>query len=134
MALKSADIFNKMAAQLPTHGETIVSKVKSVYAFELRKKKADKPTLFTIDLKNGKGRITEGKIDGLKPDCTFVMLDDDFVALAAGKLNPQNAFMQVSSIWPKRKPIYLKGKMKIRGNMKAAMKFKPDIIPKDAKL
>ena len=48
------------------------------------------------------------------------MLDDDFVQLALGKLNPQTAFM--------------KGKMKIKGNMKAALKFKPDMIPKDAKL
>lgn len=48
------------------------------------------------------------------------MLDDDFIALSQQKLTPQTAFMQ--------------GKMKIRGNMKAAMKFKPDILPKDAKL
>ena len=43
-----------------------------------------------------------------------------FVQLALGKLNPQTAFM--------------KGKMKIKGNMKAALKFKPDMIPKDAAL
>ena len=97
MPLKTADLFNRMAAQLPTHGEAIVSKVKSVYAFEIREKKGDKPTIFFVDLKNGKGRIQEGKIEGLKPDCTFVMLDDDFVALTSGKLNPQNAFMQVST-------------------------------------
>ena len=28
----------------------------------------------------------------------------------------------------------IKGKMKIRGNMKAAMKLKPEIFPKDAKM
>ncbi len=38
--------------------------------------------------------MTKGK-EG-KPDTTFVMLDDDFMLLAAGKLNPQNAFMTVS--------------------------------------
>ena len=48
------------------------------------------------------------------------MLDADFVKLVQGKLNAQDAFMQ--------------GKMKIRGNMKAALKFKPDIFPQDAKL
>lgn len=42
------------------------------------------------------------------------------VDLAEGKLNPQVAFMQ--------------GKMKIKGNMAKAMKFTPDLIPKDAKL
>ena len=96
MSLKAAEIFKKMAAQLPTHGEHMVSKVGCVYAFEIRKNKGDKPTLFTVDLKNGKGRIEQGKIDGLKPDCTFVMLDDDYAALVGGKLKPQNAFMQVS--------------------------------------
>jgi len=40
------------------------------------------------------GAIAKGK-EG-KPDATFTMLDDDFLELAAGKLNPQNAFMTVS--------------------------------------
>lgn len=43
------------------------------------------------------------------------MIDDDLVAMAAGKANPQMIFMQ--------------GKMKIKGNMAAAMKFTPDILP-----
>ena len=47
--------------------------------FEIRETKAGSPTIFTIDLKNGKGAVKEGKIDGVKPDATFVMLDDDFV-------------------------------------------------------
>ena len=40
------------------------------------------------------GKVTAGK-EG-KPDTTFTMLDDDFIALTDGKLNPQNAFMTVS--------------------------------------
>ena len=47
--------------------------------FEISETKAGEPTIFTIDLKNGKGAVKEGKIDGVKPDATFVMLDDDFV-------------------------------------------------------
>merc|ERR1712195_452652 len=97
-------------------GADIVKQVGCVYAFEIREKKGGAPTTYTIDLKNGNGSITEG----IKPDSTFVMLDADFIKLAQGKLKAQDAFMQ--------------GKMKIRGNMKAALKLKPEIFPKDAKM
>ena len=103
-----------MAPLLAANGKDAVSKIGAVYAFELREKKGAKPTVFTVDLKNGSGAIKEGKIDGVKPDATFVMLDGDLVKLFGGKLDPQQAFMQ--------------GKMKIRGNMKAALKFKPEIL------
>ena len=114
MPLASAAIFAKMAPLLETQGKEAVAKIGAIYAFELRAKKGDKPTTFTVDLKNGNGAIKEGKIDGVKPDATFVMLDGDLVQLFGGKLNPQDAFM--------------KGKMKIRGNMKAALKFTPDVF------
>ena len=120
MGLEAAAIFQKMAPILAKAGPETVAKVLAVYAFEIRAKKGDKPAVFTVDLKNGGGAIAEGKIEGVKPDATFVMLDSDFVKLVQGKLNAQDAFMQ--------------GKMKIRGNMKAALKFKPDIFPQDAKL
>ena len=86
--MKSAALFGKMAPHLEKHGKDIVEKVQCVYAFEIREKKGAKPQTFTIDLKNGSGQIKEGKIDGVKADATFVMLDDDFIALSQGKLNP----------------------------------------------
>ena len=109
-----------MKPQLEKFGKEICEKVQCVYAFEIRAAKADQPTIWTVDLKNGNGAVHDGKVDSLKVDATFIMLDDDFVALTQQKLKPQTAFMT--------------GKMKIRGNMKAAMKFKPEIMPKDAKL
>ena len=81
MGLEAAALFQKMAPILAETGATIVPKVMAVYAFEIRAKKGDKATLFTVDLKNGSGAIKEGKIDGVKPDCTMVMLDGDFVKL-----------------------------------------------------
>ena len=97
MPLQAAELFGKMAPHMATHGKDMVSKVGAVYAFEIRAKKGDKPTLFTIDLKNGSGAIKEGAIEGVKPDATFVMLDGDFVKLTQQKLNPQEAFMSVST-------------------------------------
>ena len=55
-----------------------------------------------------------------KADATFIILDADFMKLVSGKLKAQDAFM--------------KGKMKVRGNMAKAMKFNPNILPKEAKL
>ena len=118
MTIKSADLFKKMGPVLEKSGAEIVKKVGAVFLFEIRPKKDAEPVYFTVDLKNGNGKIIEGK-EG-KIDTTFVMLDDDILQLAAGKLNPQNAFMT--------------GKMKIKGNMGKAMKFTPDVFPKDAKL
>ena len=71
-----------MKPHMEKHGKEIVSKVQCVYAFELREKKGGSPTTYTIDLKNGIGAIKEGKIDGVKADATFVMLDDDFLKLS----------------------------------------------------
>ena len=119
-ALKAEALFEKMDGMMATHGKPIVDKLQAVYHFEIRPKKGAKPTYFTVDLKNGHGQAKKGKIAGLKADCTFVMLDDDVIAMAQGKLDGNEAFMQ--------------GKMKIKGNMQAAMKFTPDVLPKDAKL
>ena len=111
-------VFDKLNAQLPTHGKDIVAKVGAVYLWELREKKGEAPEYWTVDLKNGNGKITKGK-EG-KADATFVMLDSDFLKLINGKLKGQDAFMT--------------GKMKIKGNMAKALKFTPDVLPKDAKL
>ena len=98
MPLQAAVLFGKMQPHLEIHGAGIVKQVNCVYAFEIREKKGGPASTFTIDLKNGNGKIAEGKIDGVKPDATFVMLDADFVQLAQQKLNPQTAFMSVSKI------------------------------------
>ena len=118
MPLKSTEIFQKIQPLLATQGAGVVAKVGAVYHFELRENKGAQPEVITVDLKNGNGAIAFGK-EG-KPDATFIMLDDDFMKLFAGKLKPQDAFMN--------------GKMKIKGNMAKAMKFNPSVLPKGAKL
>ena len=118
MPLKSTEIFKKIEPLLATQGAGVVAKVGAVYHFEMRASKADKPEFITLDLKNGNGSIAYERAG--KADATFIMLDDDFMKLFAGKLKPQDAFMN--------------GKMKIRGNMAKALKFNPSVLPKGAKL
>lgn len=107
-----------MEPLLASKGTEFVKKVGAVFHFEIKKDKASQPVVFTVDLKNGTGSFANGKVG--KADATFTILDQDILDMAAGKLNPQNAFVQ--------------GRMKIKGNMAKAMKFTPDLLPKDAKL
>lgn len=74
--------------------------------------------MWTVDLKNGSGSVKKGK-EGTA-DATFTLTDADAAGLFDGSLKPNTLFMQ--------------GKMKIKGNMQAAMKFTPDLFPKKAKL
>lgn len=69
-----------------------------------------------MDLKNA--QVTEGAPSG-KVDTTLTVADDDFVDIALNKLNPQTAFM--------------KGKLKIQGNIMLAQKLGP-LLKTEAKL
>jgi 3-hydroxyacyl-CoA dehydrogenase/3a,7a,12a-trihydroxy-5b-cholest-24-enoyl-CoA hydratase len=114
--LKSEGIFNMMKVFLARgEGKPLIPKVNAAFGFEILAKKGDKtPALiYEIDLKNGQGDVNQRKPE--KADATFTMTDDDFHAVCMGKLSPQIAFM--------------KGQMKIKGNMAAAGKFTPDLFP-----
>ena len=105
-----------MMAQFLLQGEgaPLVKKVNAVLGFDITKKKGGKPELmYEIDLKNGKGSVTQRKPKGA--DAYFTMTDADFEKVCKGTLKPQIAFMQ--------------GKMKIKGNMAAATRFTPDLFP-----
>lgn len=113
--LKSQKVFDMMRQFLDRgEGKAAVGKVQAIYNFEIVPKKGDPVAkTWTIDLKNGQGRVDEGKSDSA--DTTFTMIDEDFEQLCLGKLNAQNAFLQ--------------GKMKIKGNMKKATAFTPGLFP-----
>jgi len=64
--------------------------------------------MWTIDLKNGKGSVYEGKAKK-RANLTLTMKASDFVDMAEGRLNGQQAFMA--------------GKLKMKGNMGLAMKL-----------
>ena len=80
---------------------TLVQKVAGVYVFVVGNEK------WTVDLKNGSGKVEPRAAE--KPDCTVTMKEADFLALVSGQLEPQSAFM--------------KGLLKIGGNMSFAMKL-----------
>lgn len=75
-----------MAPLLATNGKEFVKKVGAVFHFEIKANKTAKPVFFTVDLKNGNGSFANGKVG--KADATFVILDNDIIAMASGKLNP----------------------------------------------
>ena len=93
----------KMREKLESSGKgpEICKKTKAIFCFDL--KDAGK---WTLDLKN-EGKLCKGEAG--KADCTITMKDADFLAMVAGKLNGQQAFMQ--------------GKLKLKGNMMLAQKL-----------
>jgi F420-dependent oxidoreductase-like protein len=68
---------------------TLVQRVNAVYQFNVQG--TDGGT-WVVDLKNGAGEVWSGKHEAA--DCIISMNQDDFVALASGRINPINAFMQ----------------------------------------
>ncbi|WOL08792.1 non-specific lipid-transfer protein-like 1 [Canna indica] len=118
-SLKSAALLEQMKLHLATDaGKELTSKVGLVYQLNIAPKKMGfDEEIFVVDLKQGK--VTKGPYDG-KPDATFSFTDNDFLAIATGKMNPQIAFMR--------------GAMKSKGSISAAQKFTPDIFPKPSKL
>lgn len=117
--LKSAVVLEQAKKHLATDAaQDLKKKIGLVYQLNISPKKIGiAEEVFVVDLKNGK--VTKGPYEG-KPDATFSFVDNDFLAVVTGKMNPQIAFMR--------------GKMKIKGSMSAAQKFTPEIFPKPSKL
>lgn len=63
--------------------------------------------LLTLDLKNLPGAVSDGQTND-RPDLVITVNEEDFLNLASGKANPQQLFM--------------KGRLKIKGNMAIALK------------
>lgn len=105
-APKASAFFKKMSesySKLPDAFKADqVKKVGGVFAFNVD------GSDFFIDLKNGKGQVGMGK-SPQPVDITILVGDSDFEALASGKMKGQAAF--------------LKGLVKIKGNMMLAMKL-----------
>lgn len=116
VALKSQPVFDTMAQAVSKNAD-LVDKVKGVFQFNL-KTKDGQTVVYTADLKNKPGQVKQGTIDGVKPDCTLTVADEDYLDISTGKTNAQQAFMQ--------------GKLKITGNLMLSQKL--SLIQQSSKL
>lgn len=116
---KAHTVFNEIEKKLKEEGEDLVKKIGGVFAFKVKDGPGGKEALWVVDVKNGKGSVTNDA--GKNADCTIAMGDSDLLAMMTGRMNPQTAFFQ--------------GKLKITGNMGMAMKLQNlQLTPGKAKL
>ncbi|KAF1796821.1 SCP2 sterol-binding domain-containing protein [Mucor lusitanicus] len=90
----------------PEEKAKLLKQVNGVFQFTIKNKNG-KEEIFIVDCKK-EGKVSRGK-GSVKPDAVLTLKDDDFVALATGKLVGQKAYMT--------------GKLKIKGQIMLAMKL-----------
>ena len=98
----SQDIFHAIGKYIEQNAE-MVGRVGVVYQFRL----LGPDSVWTIDLKTGKGAVTSGA--NTAPECTLELTDADFMAMCTGKADAQK--------------LYFGGKLKISGNVMASQKL-----------
>ncbi|XP_063242604.1 peroxisomal multifunctional enzyme type 2 [Bacillus rossius redtenbacheri] len=113
--LKSDAVFEGLKLKIDANLEK-AKKIKGVFVYNITLD-GNKAATWTIDLK--KGCLYEGPPKDTKADCTLTVGDSDFVDIAAGKLNPQLAFMQ--------------GKLKVQGNIMLSQKLR-ELMKEESKL
>lgn len=101
-APKAQVVFDQIAEVLPTKGADLVAKMKGTIQWDINGEK------WLLDLKNGNGSLSKGTGPA---DLTVSMSDDVFFDVSQGKINANQAFM--------------KGLVKIKGNMGMATKLGP---------
>ncbi len=100
--LTSGDVFSAIGGYIGKHPD-LVGSVGTVFQFQLK----GPDSVWTIDLKNGKGAVTAGPAS--QPDCTLELADSDFLDMTTGKADPNK--------------LYFGGKLKIGGNIMASQKL-----------
>ncbi len=108
------DVFIAMRDHVERNAD-LVGKVNTVFLFKIKNPDAD----WTLDLKNGKGAVSEGVVG--TPECTLEIAEADFLDMTTGKSDPMKLFTT--------------GKLKISGNVMASQKlsFLQKIDPEAAK-
>ena len=98
----SGDVFIAIRDHIEKNPE-LAAKIQTVFAFKLK----DPESAWTIDLKAGKGAVSEGLVGSA--DCTLELKDSDWMAMTSGKADPQQ--------------LYMGGQLKIAGNVMASTKL-----------
>ena len=101
-----AELFEAMPARLNT---AAAAKLNKTIQWNIT---GDDPGVWAIQINEGAARLIPDGVE--KPDVSFTVNSQDWLTIAAGKLNPMNAFMT--------------GKLKVAGDMGLAMKV-PQILP-----
>jgi 3-hydroxyacyl-CoA dehydrogenase/3a,7a,12a-trihydroxy-5b-cholest-24-enoyl-CoA hydratase len=99
----SAEAFAVIRDHIEHNGD-LASQIQKTYLFRL----ADPASAWMVDLKNGKGAVTQAKADD-KADCVLDISDKDFCEMVAGKADAQK--------------LYFGGKLKIGGDIMASQKL-----------
>ncbi|XP_020707826.1 peroxisomal multifunctional enzyme type 2 isoform X2 [Athalia rosae] len=99
-------VFAAISDYVKTHPDQ-AKKINGVFVYNITSSGAAKGQ-WTLDLK--KGEVYKGDLKSGKADTTLTVEDSDMVDIALGKLNPQVAFMR--------------GKLKIKGNIMLTQKLK----------
>ena len=100
--LTSGDVFSAIGGYIGKNPD-LVGSVGTVFQFRLK----GPDSVWTIDLKNGKGAVSAGTEP--QPDCTLELSDSDFLDMTTGKADPNK--------------LYFGGKLKIGGNIMASQKL-----------
>ncbi len=73
MSVKATELFEKMGPVLEKSGAEIVKKVGAIFLFEIKANKDAEPVFFTVDLKNGNGKILEFQYLYLLQNCGLLI-------------------------------------------------------------
>ncbi|XP_045693996.1 peroxisomal multifunctional enzyme type 2 isoform X2 [Phyllostomus hastatus] len=105
--LQSTLVFEEIRRRLKDIGHEVVKKANAVFEWHITKG-GNIAAEWTIDLKNGTGKVYQGPAKG-SADLTVTISDEDFIDVVLGKLDPQKAFFS--------------GKLKARGNIMLSQKL-----------
>ncbi|MCA9622487.1 MAG: SCP2 sterol-binding domain-containing protein, partial [Myxococcales bacterium] len=98
----SGDVFLGIKAHVAHHPE-LAEKIQKVFQFQL----TDPDSVWTIDVKTPGGAVAPGET--VKPDCTLVIAESDFLDLTSGKADAMKLFST--------------GKLKISGDVMASQRL-----------